>query len=40
MKFSQLLEYFDLLAQEVLRLGQVLLGDGFDGDHIVRGLQI
>ena len=40
MQFSQLLEYFDFLAQEVLRLGQVLLGDCFDGDHIVGGLQI
>ena len=39
-QFSQLLEYFDFLAQEVLRLGQVLLGDRLDGHHFVGRLQI
>ena len=33
------LKDFDLLAEEVLRLGNVLLGDGFDGDHLAGFLK-
>lgn len=34
MQLGQFLEYFDFLAEEVLRLGQRLLGDALDGHGI------
>ena len=38
-QLSQLFQDFDLLAEQVLALGQVLLCDGLDGDDIARRLE-
>lgn len=38
-QLSQLFQDFDLLAEQVLALGQVLLCDGLDGHDITRRLE-
>lgn len=38
-QLGQLFEDFDFLAQKVLRLGEALLGDGFDSDGETRFLK-